>query len=634
MNSIGGSEDTAGGVAGLSGNEHVQRVSYLDKTLWNKLAAAASPAELAGYWLELQCWMIEGVARAALFLPSEDTGAITPAAFWPGRGGDGPTSLLATAKRAITEQKGVVSGHRSDGPRVGQLCCTAYPFVIDGVPRGAVAVEISDRGKEELRVVMRQLQWGAAWIELALRRSHNLEADHTLLKSGTALDLIGLLLEEPGYAAACKAAVTELATAVDCDLVALGFSSTRRVKVAALSHSAEFGRQMNLVRSVAAAMEEAVDQESAVVFPAGEGADYRVTLDHEELSRLLEGASILTIPLLCENKPIGALMFERAHGRAFDQDTVDLCDAVAAVAGPILEQKRRDDRLILFKVWDSLATQVKRLFGAEFLGRKIAFGATVLLVAIFSFLEDTYRVAAPAKIEGHVQRVIVAPFDGYIATQAARAGDRVRQGAVLATLDNRDLILEHVRWTTTRSQRLAEYDQMVAAHDRPGINIVKAQIEQADAHIALLAEQLKRTELVAAFDGLVVSGDLSQSIGAAVSRGEELFEIAPLDSYRVTLEVDETQVLQIEPGQTGRLKVAALLDETLPYTITQVTPITESRDGRNFFRVEAELTDSNARLRPGMEGIAKTDAGTRLVIRNWTEDLLNWLRLKLWAWWP
>lgn len=623
-----------GSAGTLAGKANVQRVSYLDKALWNRLAAAGSPQELAEFWLELQCWMVEGVARAAVFWLSEESGGLAPAAFWPAAGGDGPTSLLATAKRAISEQKGVVSGHRADAPRGGHQCCNAYPFVIDGMLRGAVALEINDRSEEELRAVMRQLQWGAAWMEVAVRRNHARDAGHILSRSGAALDLIGLLLEQQGYDAACKALVTELATRVECDLVALGFVSGGRSKVAALSHSAEFGRQMNLVRSLAAAMDEAVDQESAVIFPAGEDSDYRVTLAHEELSRLLEGASILTIPLLSGDRPVGALMFERAQGRSFGQDHVDLCDAVAAVAGPILEQKRRDDRLILFKLWDSLATQAKRLFGADYLGRKIAFGATALLVAIFAFVEDTYRVSAPATIEGRVQRVVVAPFDGYIATQSARAGDRVREGTVLATLDNRDLKLEHIRWTTTRQQRLAEYDQMVAEHDRPGINIVKAQIEQADAHIALLAEQMKRTELVAAFDGLVVSGDLSQSVGAAVSRGEQLFELAPLDSYRVILEVDETQVLEIEAGQTGQLKAASLLDETLPYTIKQITPITESRDGRNFFRVEAELTDANERLRPGMEGVAKTDAGSRLLIRIWTEDLLNWLRLKLWAWWP
>ena len=123
------------------------------------------------------------------------------------------------------------------------------------------------------------------------------------------------------------------------------------------------------------------------------------------------------------------------------------------------------------------------------------------------------------------------------------------------------------------------------------------------------------------FSALVVSGDLSQSVGAAVSRGDQLFELAPLDSYRVILEVDESRLSDIEPGQKGQLKIAALLDQSLEYTVTQVVPITEAREGRNFFRVEALLNNP-------------TVVGERLLIDIWTRELLTWLRLKLWAWWP
>ena len=45
--------------------------------------------------------------------------------------------------------------------------------------------------------------------------------------------------------------------------------------------------------------------------------------------------------------------------------------------------------------------------------------------------------------------------------------------------------------------------------------------------------------------GLVVSGDLSQSVGAAVQRVQLLFEIAPLNAYRVMLNVDESQIGEI-----------------------------------------------------------------------------------------
>ena len=35
-----------------------------------------------------------------------------------------------------------------------------------------------------------------------------------------------------------------------------------------------------------------------------------------------------------------------------------------------------------------------------------------------------------------------------------------------------------------------------------------------------------------------------------------------------------------------------------------------------------------------MEGVAKTRVDDRLVIRIWSEKLVDWLRIFLWTWWP
>jgi hypothetical protein len=93
-------------------------------------------------------------------------------------------------------------------------------------------------------------------------------------------------------------------------------------------------------------------------------------------------------------------------------------------------------------------------------------------------------------------------------------------------------------------------------------------------------------------------------------------------------------VSSIRPGQKGELRVASLLDQPLAYTVERVTPITKTRDGRSFFRVEAVLEGSSERLRPGMRGVTKTEAGSRALIGIWAGDFFDWLRLRLWAWWP
>ncbi len=53
-----------------------------------------------------------------------------------------------------------------------------------------------------------------------------------------------------------------------------------------------------------------------------------------------------------------------------------------------------------------------------------------------------------------------------------------------------------------------------------------------------------------------------------------------------------------------------------------------------LFQVEAALDHPSERLRPGMEGIAKTAIDRRLLIRSYTGKMLDWAYLALWRWTP
>jgi multidrug resistance efflux pump len=204
----------------------------------------------------------------------------------------------------------------------------------------------------------------------------------------------------------------------------------------------------------------------------------------------------------------------------------------------------------------------------------------------------------------------------------------------MAMLDDKDLVTERLKWSTKKGEQEKEYGKALAKQERADAAIIQVQIEQAKAQIELLDEQIKRTRLAAPFDGLVISGDLSQSVGAAVKRGDELFQVAPLDSYRVILKVDERDIAVIKSGQTGTLLVTSIPLQPLHYTVTRVTPIAEAEEGVNSFRVEAVLAEFSDRLRPGMKGVGKTTIEKQLVIRIWTHRLVHWLRVTLWKWLP
>lgn len=624
-----GTDDIENGL----GAEGFGGVSYaiIDQALWQKFRNAETPDEFIETWLAMLCRRIPGVSAALVTIGEPNVGPFAPFSYWPERSVVAET-LSIVSERVVSERRGVVmnAGTAANGLPVQQL---AYPFLVDDAVYGACALTIVGPSAS-VNEVMRRVQWASGWVEVLLRRRLHDEEESLKERSRLAFDILATVLDYRKFHPAAAALVTELALRLECDPVSVGLVHGGRCHVAEISHAAGFGKKMNMIRDIRAAMEEAVDQQAVVLYPPSDAWEYRVTRAHEELSKSNGGHAVLTVPIQANHEIVGALTLQRPAGRTFDEATVDLCDAVASIVGPVLKEKQLNDRNILIKVGESLLTQLKRLFGPNYFGRKLATVIAAAVVVYFSFATSLHTVTSPAVIRGTIQRTIVAPFRGYVASEGARAGEVVRKGDTLAQLDDQDLSLERIRLTTTREQKLVEYDQALSKHDRAETLIVRSQIEQAEAQLALIDEQLKRTRLVAPFDGFVVTGDLSQSIGAAVERGEELYKIAPLDSYRVVLEVDESDIDEIKIGQTGVLRIAAQPEEPLRYSIERITAISSQKDGRNYFTVEAKIENVSDRLRPGMEGIAKTAIDERLQIESYTKRLLDWARLTIWRWMP
>jgi hypothetical protein len=113
-----------------------------------------------------------------------------------------------------------------------------------------------------------------------------------------------------------------------------------------------------------------------------------------------------------------------------------------------------------------------------------------------------------------------------------------------------------------------------------------------------------------------------------------LFVVAPLDTYRVILQVDERDIAEVNMGQQGTLVLSAVPTQPLTFVVDSITPVSLVREGRNYFRVEAQLRHTPSYLRPGMEGVSKIDIDRRLLLWNWTHRATDWLRLLIWSWRP
>ena len=415
------------------------------------------------------------------------------------------------------------------------------------------------------------------------------------------------------------------------DRAAIGFRDRGNARVVATSHTAEFEPDAELFRAFAAAMDEALDQSTTVALPAAPGARPLVTLAHAELARRYGGVAC-TVPLVAGGRAFGALTLVRSDAAPAGAEDLALCEHIACLVGPILELKHELERPWRERMGRRMRALAARLREPGHAGFKLGAAAAALALAAVLFVPVQYRVGAQARVEGSVQRALVAPADGFLRQVHARPGDRVKADQVLAELAEEDLKLEQRKWQSELTQHENAAASALARSDRAQYVINQSKADEARAQLELVEMQLGRARVVAPFDGVIIKGDLSQSLGAPVKRGEVLLTVAASERFRLLLEVDERDIAPVREGLAGTVALGALTDRALPFRVERVTPVAVTRDGRNFFEVEGGLTEGAPGLRPGLQGVAKIEAGSQPLAWIWTRRFVDWARLTAFAW--
>ncbi len=613
-------------------------VSYLDREVWRQLVEADTVGDFCSHWLKLQCLMLRGVQSATVLAQAPhdaaETGSFEPVTYWPDKQTGVSDTLKRVAEQALESKQGVVS----QGQGQEQSSGIGYPVWIGGVLKAVVVLEVAQRSEEELRAVLRTLQWGASWLENFFLRQHapdgqaDAQSDLAQQRMQQLIDLLAQTLEQKDFSHACMVLVNELSSQFNCDRVSLGFKKRNQILVQTMSHSSQMDQKMNLVRAIGDAMDEVADQDATIHYPH----DHHyllITQAHAKLNGGQAGGNILSLPLKQDEDHVFAVLtMEYSKVQTdFSANDIVFCEAMAALLGPVLYAMQNNNSPLWRKAADSWRRQWSKLIGEEYLLRKFMLAGLIAVSLFLFFSTDEYRVSAESVIEGQMRRVITAPFDGYIKEAFVRVGDTLKQGQSIVTLDDDDLRLERLKWVAKKGEYSHRRQQAQADHDLGESRLARVQQAQADAELELVNERIKRTRIVAPFDGLIVDGDLSQSLGSVVQKGEVLFEMTPLNAYRIKLKVSETEITVIRNQQQGKLYLTSIPGQTFAFQVQRITPISTARDGINYFTVEASLDTPTDALRPGMEGVGKISIGERNIFWIWTHELFDWLRLKLWS---
>lgn len=605
-----------------------------DAEIWRTFSAPSSDEHFCQAWLALLCRQLSGISAGVVLFQSGGENTFLPVAVWPEVARD-LSYLGKVAERALIEGRGVVHRPETNSERFVQV---AYPVEVSKHMVGAVVLEVESRSESEIHALLRQLHWGAAWLIDLFDRRELASVKAKTERIGSVMEVLATALRRGRLQETLFDIANHVGRQLQCSRVAVGLVKGSSLRVVALSNAAWFEKNTSVMKLYKAAMEDVFDRLVPVAYQLpGESETVSVAQQDSAHSRLAKesGAqSMLSVPLLLGAECIGVLTLERNTGNIFDETDRAWLETLASLLPAVIDQKRNAERGYVSHIREDFRKLLVRLFGPRYLIWKFSASLLLATVMILALVEIDYRVTAKTVIEGELQLAAVAPFESFVVASYVRAGDTVKKGQVLCRLKDRDLKLEQHKWDSEREQYIRKLREAVANHAMSEVQILSAQVQQADAQHSLVTDRLDHVEITAPFDGIIISGDLSQLIGSPVELGKQLFEIAPLQAYRVILQVDEGEMRHVQIGQPGQLMISGIVGDPVPLSVSKITPMATARDGRNFFRVEASLDQLPAQLRPGMEGVGKIRVGERRLGWILTHTFTDWLRLALWDWLP
>ncbi|MCE9591965.1 MAG: HlyD family efflux transporter periplasmic adaptor subunit [Planctomycetes bacterium] len=451
-----------------------------------------------------------------------------------------------------------------------------------------------------------------------------------------AMALLALSQEGEGFNGATMNLVNELARQLKCTRVSIGWIHGRMVRLVAMSDTEHIKRHGEEVALTELAMAECLDQQQPIVVPVPEQAEavlqQAVVHSHRRLIGSQPGRHALSLPLRHRDEWIGVVTLERAEA-PFDPGMIQFLQLTMDVVAPHLLDRRNSDRWLVGHAWKSIETGAAYVVGPKHVAWKLGALVVAAVLAFVVFGHWNYRVSAPFVFESHDRRILPAPYEGRLVAVNAEPGAPIKAGDVLASLDTTQFRLQLDE--AQAKFDLAELDRRNAQTERKWGQMEQAIAakRQAMARINLLTYEIESGTIRSPVDGYVLSGSWRDKIGGVVKQGDQLFEVSPLRELVATIHVDErdADLINFMSGQHGELATRSRPDQTVNFVVNHVVPAAGPVKTVNAFEVRASLDQPAIWLRPGMEGLAKIEVGSKPIYWILSHRLVDTVRL--WLWW-
>jgi RND family efflux transporter MFP subunit len=223
------------------------------------------------------------------------------------------------------------------------------------------------------------------------------------------------------------------------------------------------------------------------------------------------------------------------------------------------------------------------------------------------------------------QSVVSSKIQGRISSLRVEEGSVVSAGDILATLDNQDAEaaivkakadIEYAKADLAEAQRQEKlqeglFKEKVVSQDaldaaKAKVNLAAAAIQQDQANLQVQQAYLDFTIVRAPFSGIVVKkmtevgesvAPIPPGVNISTSSGA-IVAIADMNSLEAEVDVNESNVGQLQPNQPADVQVQAVPGRTYKGSLRQVIPTADRT--KATVTVKVSILDKDKYLRPEM----------------------------------
>ncbi len=229
--------------------------------------------------------------------------------------------------------------------------------------------------------------------------------------------------------------------------------------------------------------------------------------------------------------------------------------------------------------------------------------------------EIVSTVSADGKLEARDQVDISAEIVAKVEKVWVKEGDVVEKGRLLCSLDDDELRSQRDLNRSQLSEAAASYkrgqalfeEKLISEADfdarRTAYEVAKSQLEQSE-------DNLSKTRIYAPLAGRVVRVEVEEGetvvMGTMNNAGTVMFTLGDLSAMQAKIYVDEADIVDVAIGQPAKVTPDAMPDVAFQARVNAIgympAPATDTGAAGDVieFEVVLDITDIDARLRPGM----------------------------------